>query len=507
MDINKIFYCFICLSSIEAFSQDRPNVVILYADDLGYGDVSCYNPSSKVQTPNIDRLAERGVLFTDAHAGSAISSPSRYSILTGSYSWRTDRKSGNPGPGEQPWIKEGTKTIASMLRDNGYSTVVIGKWGLGADWEPASRPGRKGLDVHPESIDFSKPIFAARTAGFTCEILTLWFRDYFKKYYPYYDAKGESKQYDGGGRWYFENGVSRGGNPQFEKFDMRDAQLYYIQSAVDFIDVVGGNKENPHCLVEKGQPFFLHFVPPMPHQPYVPAKQFQGKSGIGIYGDYIMEFDWAVGRIMNALERNKLLDNTIIIFTSDNGPEVNTYDYVDMYSHYSMGEFRGLKRDNYQGGHTVPFIVSYPKKFLQGRISNSLISQTDILRTLSDFLNLSLGKNDALDSFSFLDDLLLDERKNKVKQRTFAIHHSANGRLALRKGDWVLINGSSGNDSKESFSVKKRLGVKEHNELVELFNIKTDPKQTVNLAKDNPELVIEMMTELLKYVYSGRTYK
>lgn len=484
-------------------SQDKPNIILIYADDLGFGDLSCYNVSSKVKTPNIDKLAEKGVRFIDAHAGSAISSPSRYAILTGSYSWRTSRKRGNPDTGEQPWIIEGRTTIASMLSGNGYNTAAIGKWGLGADWKSAEKPGRKGNDVSQKSIDYTKPIYAAKTAGFTYESLHYWFRGMYRTHYPCHDLEEAAEKIDGGGRWYFENGISMEGEPRFKDFDMEEAQLYYIDKAVEYIDVAGGTKYNKNFNIKKNLPFFMYYAPHIPHYPHVPAKQFQGTSGVGLYGDFIHELDWAVGRIVTALERNKLLDNTIIIFTSDNGPEVQAYEYIKKYGHRSMGELRGIKRDLYQGGHTTPFIVSYPKKFKQGIVTDRLVSQTDILRTLADYLDIDLDKRYSEDSFSFLDELS-DDLEGSTSERTFAIHHSASGDLALRDGDWIFINRNRGDDSnREKEWFRHELGVIPHNEQVELYNLKQDPRQLKNLSAVYPERVQKMMRDLLKYVYEG----
>lgn len=485
-------------------AQSKPNVVLIYADDLGYGDVSCYNQSSKITTPNIDALAKNGVRFTDAHSPSSICSPSRYGILTGRYSWRTERKSGNPKPGEQPWIDKDRIALATMLKNNGYNTAAIGKWGLGADWEAAAKSNRKGLDFSPEAIDYSKPIYSGKAFGFDYEEVHLWFgKKVFQKKYPCHDEPDSAESVDGG-RWYFENGMSRNGDPKFENFDMEEAQMHYIQRSVDYINTYAKDINNTNYNFKKDAPFFLYYAPHIPHYPHVPAKQFQGTSGVGLYGDFIKELDWAVGEIVSTLKENNLLDNTIIIFTSDNGPENEVFSYINRFNHKSMKDFRGIKRDVYQGGHTVPFIVSYPEKIKNNKVSDRLVSQTDIMGTLADYLDINLDNNTAEDSFSFLDVLIEGEKVDK--KRDIAIHHSASGKLALRQGDeWVFINSHKGNDNLEPQWYRDELGVIPHSESTELFNIKEDPQQTKNLVKSNPDKAAELKKMLEGYIKSGRT--
>lgn len=483
--------------------EKKPNIIIIYADDLGFGDVSCYNLGSKITTPNIDKLAQNGMLFTDAHSPSCICSPSRYGILTGRYSWRTDRKQGNPEPGEQTWLDQGRLTIASMLRDEGYNTAVFGKWGLGSDWQSAAKQNREGIDVSADAIDYSKPIYSGKPFGFTHEEVHLWYgTKYYKRKYPCHYIRGTAELSDGG-RWYFVNGMSKGGNPKFEDFDMEEAQMHYIQRTVDYINAAAKGTQNKEFNLKKDAPFFLYYAPHIPHYPHVPAKQFQGTSGVGLYGDFVKELDWAVGQIVNTLQENNILDNSIIIFTSDNGPEKQVYGYIKDYDHYSMKDFRGVKRDLYQGGNTVPFIVSYPGKIEKRTVSNRLVSQTDILGTVADYLGIKLDNNAAEDSYSFLDEII---KNHQVEQkREIAIHHSASGKLALRKGDWIFINAEKGNDSEEPDWYREYLGVIPDSESSELFNLKEDPQETKNLVNVNPEKADEMKSLLEKYIEAGRT--
>jgi arylsulfatase A-like enzyme len=483
--------------SASSFAMSRPaehpNVVLIYADDLGFGDVSCYNPESKIPTPNIDRLAEQGVRFVDAHSPSTICSPSRYGILTGRYPWRTGLRRGNPPVGAQPWIEEGRIALPEMLRRAGYETAVFGKWGLGSDWNATARPGRRGLDVSAEAIDYSKPVYSGKPFGFTHEEVHLWFGGQFPgRVYPC-NLEPDAFEKADGARWYFENGLSRGGDPDFESFDMEEAQMHYIERTVDWIE-------------KADAPFFVYYAPHIPHWPHVPAPQFQGTTEMGFYGDFIAELDWAVGQIVQALEKTGQLENTLIFFTSDNGPEVQSYGYHQK-GHVSSGPWRGVKRDVWEGGHRTPFIVAWPGTVSSGRVSRRLVSQTDIFATIADLLNRPLPNDCAEDSFSFLDELLPSHAVGEP--RTLAIHHSGTSdKLALRKGEWVLIDAPSGDNAKQEPEwFRKKRGVVPHDQLVELFNLKDDPQQTRNRAAEFPEKVKELKQLLQKLEQSGRTRK
>ncbi len=490
----------VCLASQGA---ERPNVVIIYADDLGYGDVQCYNNDSKTLTPNIDKLAENGVRFTDAHSPSSISGPSRYALLTGCYSWRTPLKRMNPATGEDLRVEPDRETIASVFTAEGYNAAAIGKWGLGGNWSKAAREGREGLDVSPEAIDYSKPIEGALAMGFTYESIHRWFSSkYGVTKYPSSYEQG-ARKYNDGARWYFENGMSRDGDPAWESFDMREAQMYYIEKTVEYIRANGGKGENPAFNLKEDAPFFVYYAPHIPHLPHVPDEQFQGVTELGIYGDFIYQLDWAVGQIVEALEEIGQLENTMIIFASDNGPERHVYNLIESHDHRSMGDLRGVKRDLYQGGHNTPFIVSYPAAVAKGVVSDRLVSQTDLLATCADLIGGDYNRKQAEDSFSFIDELI--PSANVERKRDIAIHHSANGNLALRDGDWMLILGDSGSDSAEPEWFREELGA----ELIEtpygLFNLKDDPRQTKNLYNDYPDIVEKMRAELFYYVYEGGT--
>lgn len=492
--------------------NSRPNVVLIYADDLGYGDVHCYDARCRIPTPNLDALAARGVRFTNAHAPDTICSPSRYGILTGRYSWRTSRKAGNPAPGEQPWIDAGRTTLPSMLKERGYDTAAFCKWGLGGDWTAAARPGREGIDVSPAGIDYSKQIPFGECVGFTYDDLNIWFSyEHYTTTYPC-SREPDALEKQDGGRWYFENGWSRGGDPDFESFDMEAAQMHHLENAVRYIDAKGGRAEYEPYHIRDDAPFFLYYASSIPHWPHVPAPQFQGKTGMGYYGDYVYQLDWSVGQILEALERNGMRDNTLVIFTSDNGPERQCYDYVRDYGHYSMGDWRGVKRDLWEGGHRIPFILSWPGIADNGAVSERFVSQTDIIGTVADYLGCALPNDAAEDSFSFLDELVDDHKV--AQRRDLAVYHSCNNKMAIRHGDWVYVDGPTGDNEKgkgETRSMQEpqwfrdMRGVEPHDESCELFNLADDPQELRNLASEMPDKAAEMKQRLTRAMEAGRT--
>ena len=458
-----------------------PNIVIVYADDLGYGDVSFLNRDSKIRTPSIDRLARSGIWFTDAHSPDSICSPSRYGLLTGRYSWRTRLKKGNPKPGEQPLIEDGRLTLPWMLRRLGYDTAVIGKWGLGADWKSAARPGRKGLATDPGSIDYRKPVRSGSLAGFSYDYLHLWFGYRIRKFYR---NPGDPTRWMDGGRWYFENGMAVGGpasDANLRAFDMRKAQFDQIGRCVDYIDAKGERIERPRFHQRPGAPFFLYYAAHIPHTPLVPEKRFQGKSAVGSYGDYVLELDYAVGRILDALERNGLRENTIVVFTSDNGPEKICYPRIKKYGHFSMDGLRGVKRDVWEGGHREPFIVSWPAGIRGRGRRERLVSQLDLFATFADLLGFPLPADAAEDSFSFASEI--DPAAGEsTPRRTSLVYHTADGKFAVRSGRWVLVEGSSGdNGGQEPAWFRKMRGVAPHKEPREVFDLGADPSERINL--------------------------
>ena len=423
----------------------RPNIVYILADDMGYGDMECNNPASKIPTPNLNRLAEQGMRFTDAHAGSSVCTPSRYSIMTGRYCWRSRLKEGIVWQWDGALIEPDQKTVAQLLREQDYQTACIGKWHLGLDWklQDGSQPsdhvnfGEMMSDQRAEigrQIDYTKrigggPVDRGFESYFGVDVPNFppytWFENDRVVEIPSVQKPDEQYGHPGASipGWSLEKMV-----PEFTR------------RAVDYIE--------SQSATEK--PFFLYLPLTSPHSPVVPNEEFKGKSGIGNYGDFVCEVDWVVGQVDAALESSGLSDDTLVIFTSDNGPESRTHDEEGAYQryrnhqHYSMGELRGVKRDLWEGGHRVPFIAKWPREVSVGATCDQLISLSDFMATCAEMSGATLIDGEAEDSVSILK-LLRGEQD--ASPREFAVHHSCNGRFAVRRGDWVYIDYPTGEDN------------------------------------------------------------
>ena len=468
--------------------QDYPNIIFILADDLGYGDPACYNTDSKIPTPNMDKLASQGMRFTDAHTPSTVCSPTRYAVLTGRYAWREPRLvKGVLAANDKPVIETERKTVADMLQEKGYQTAAIGKWHLGLDWQliEPEKPVTVG------NIDWSKPqLSGIREQGFDYSFSLGW---------P---------------AWTFtENGVALA--EPIEKFDLQkigpdligpnNIKGYkspdyehekmlpmFTGKAVEFIENASAGKK----------PFFLFFTPMCPHKPVVPNKEFIGKSEAGLYGDFVAELDDALGQILNALDKSSVSDNTLIFLTSDNGPENTAYERILNTNHYSMGDLRGVKRDLWEGGHRVPFIVRWPGKTPASALNHQTICLVDLMATLAAITGYELSSHDAEDSHDILAAIL--GKKIEDPARTAIIHHAPNAKQAIRKGDWVLIDARSGDINDEPAWVKETLGVVEHDEEKELFNLAEDPQQINNLYSRFPGKAKELGDELDRIREAGK---
>lgn len=476
-----------CNSTTKSDLTEKPNILFIHCDDLGYGDPGCYNPESKIPTPNMDRLAKEGIRFTDAHTPAAICGPSRQGLLTGCYPWRHQGKIDNGNAYDQVMIKEGRTTIPGLLRDNGYNTAIMGKWGVRFDWKSALKEGASDnpLTMNSESFDYSKPIHGPNIRGFDYSFCNIYFGNKEKAH-----PSGQ-----GNNHWFFENGMICDLDfPKFDQFDYHNQQPRITQKTIDYLDVYAGKKENIDFKIDRSKPFFIYYATPAPHEPIVPNKEFKGVSKAGDYGDYVAELDYRIGQILKKLEELGLVKSTIVILSSDNGPEQIAYPRIQEYGHYSMGEWRGVKRDNWEGGNRVPFIVRWPEKILPNTVNSTPICLTDLLATFAEMVDTKLPTNQAEDSYSILS-LLLKNKAVKYK-RAPIVYHTFTRNMAIRDGDWVLIDAPSGMQSKEPDWFRKERGVKEHSEQVELFNLKNDPQQLENLASKYPEKVKELKAKL-----------
>lgn len=465
--------------------QNRPNIIFILADDLGYGDVSCFNEKGKIPTPNIDRIAKTGLRFTDAHSGSAVCTPTRYGILTGRYSWRSPLKKGVLGHYNKPIIPKTRTTMASMLKQQGYQTAVMGKWHLGWNW-PTTDNKAPVDNANAFNLDFSKPLEGGP--------LDLGF-DYFfgmdaPNFPPYVyvenkhtmamPAKFYSRQP------YNDCRPGRG----IEGWDLATIMGELQQRSVSYID--RSSKQQ--------QPFFLYLPLTAPHTPIAPSNAFKDKSGLNVYADFVMEVDQFVGAISEALIRNNISDNTILIFTSDNGcsPEAN-YTLLASKGHDPSSGFRGMKTDLFEGGHRVPLVLQWPARVKPSGTVSQTVSLNDFMASFAAITGYQLTDDEAEDSYDLSRLLFNPTYKKAIREAT--VHHSIDGSFAIRQGKWKLLlaAGSGGWSSPRTDKEKEGLP------LVQLYDLYTDPAEKENLYQRYPKKVKELEDLLNKYKSQGRS--
>ncbi|MCD6354715.1 MAG: arylsulfatase, partial [Prolixibacteraceae bacterium] len=458
----------------------KPNIIFVLADDLGYGDVSCFNEKSKIKTPNIDKMAAEGMRFTDMHTSSSVCTPTRYGILTGRYNWRSPIKQGVLSGSSKALIPTSRTIVASLLKRAGYHTGYIGKWHLGWDWS---------MDEEGK-IDFSKPVtHTPNDLGF----------DY---------AYGHCGSLDMAPYVYVENGMPtaipdsiveaskvpyvfyREGDIAPD-FDFKDVTPNFFRHAMSFISKQAQTKN----------PFFLYLPIPSPHTPIVPTKEWQGKSGLNPYGDFVMEIDKYMGELLKTIKDSGIEKNTLIIFTSDNGcsPQAK-FDVLLAKGHNPSYVFRGHKADIFEGGHRVAYIAKWPAVIKNGTTYDKTVCSTDFMATCADIAGIQLKDNEGEDSYSLMP--VFKNPSGKGYKREYTIHHSINGSFSIRKGDWKLevCPGSGGwSDPRPQKAVK--LGLPD----IQLYDLKTDIAEKSNVYKKYPEKVKELYSLLIKCVDDGRS--
>lgn len=468
-----------------------PNIIILYADDLGYGDLRCYNPDSKIPTPNLDRLAAAGTRFTDGHSSSGICTPSRYAMLTGRHHWRDFH--GIVNSFDASVFKKDQLTLPEMLKGKGYTTACIGKWHLGWDWDAIRKPGTPRKSVQPGDFDWTKrvpdgPLAHGFDHYFGDDVINFppyaWIVDDRLPRAPDTVIDGNFKEPTKEGQWEARPG------PALSDWDFYEVLPTLTQKSVEWVRGRKGTQE----------PFFLYVPFPSPHAPIIPNDEFDGKSQAGPYGDFVFQTDAAVGRILEALEESGHADNTIVIFTGDNGPEGYAYARDEKYGHWSAAPLRGLKRDIYEGGHHVPFLVCWPGVTKPGSVSDALVSQVDLMATFAALLGITIPDGQAIDSVNFLEYL---EGQGKPP-RTHMVHNTSEGRYAFRDGEWLLVDAKSGYARPAPKSWDAKHGYPpDDGEPVELYNLKDDIGQRNNLASEHPDRV-QAMAALLAQVRESR---
>ena len=422
-----------CQQKISDNTIEKPNIIIILADDMGYGDIETLNPKSKIPTPHLNQLASQGMIFTDAHSNSAVCTPTRYGLLTGRYCFRTRLKRGVLAGFSPSLIEPGRETIASFLQKQGYHTGCVGKWHLGVDWKKKNpeQPLWEGFQFLPTSsdnVDYTAPVDGGPLDhgfdyGFIAPAAISFPYCYIENEYVvdtnmyYREAMEEQVK---GVHWR-EGHSSQSFEPENVMSEITNKALNYVKDMT---------------AKQPGKPFFLYFPLTAPHRPYVPIESFKGKSGAGLYGDFCMEVDYSVGQVMKLLESLNIKDNTLLIFTSDNGSRW-TEEEINQYDHRSNYIFRGMKSMLYEGGHRVPFIVRWPGKVKKASASGQMVNMTDFLATFADYFQADLDYNAGEDSYSFSPALL--NQKAVLPSRDHLINRSFKGKTAIRNGPWKLL--------------------------------------------------------------------
>ena len=486
---------------ISAAPAQRPNILFILADDLGYGDVGCYNTNSKIPTPHLDRLATQGMRFTDAHAPASVCSPTRYALLTGRYAWRSRLQRGVLAPWDKPLIESGRLTVGSLLQQHGYVTACIGKWHLGWSWPTQDgKPAAVGSN-RLSNVAFTQPI----ADGPTTRGFDYYFGTDVPNYPPYCFIENDRTvgipSVPDSGR---AEGFNRPG-PMLPGWTLVDILPELTRRAVRYVEQAAKTQK----------PFFLYLPLTSPHYPVVPAPEFKGKSGAGDYGDFVVQTDWTVGAVLQALDHAGVATNTLVIFTSDNGPEVTgevkpgCYDRAQAFGHYSMGELRGAKRDLWEGGHRVPFVARWPDKIKPGTVSDEPICHVDFLATVATLLGAPLAADAAQDSVNVLPALLGEKRERPLREAI--VHHAGSGKFALRQGDWVLIDAPTGDDNGGPQRNGEPAWLKQARHYIadpmpgELFNVHDDLSERRNLYAEQPVVVQRLKALLEQYKSQGRS--
>jgi len=477
----------------------KPNIIYILCDDLGYGDVKCLNPQGKIPTPHLDKLAAAGMYFTDVHSSSSVCSPTRYGIMTGRYNWRTKLQSGVLGGLSPRLIEPGRLTVAQLLKNNGYHTAAIGKWHLGMDW--VKKEGKTVAELNVESadqihnVDYAQPIKNGPNAvGFdyyygisaSLDMVPYTFIENDRvtklptvdKDFPMFLGRAQGKCRLG---------------PAAPDFEVEDVLPTLTTKAIGYV-------KSRAAEAKAGKPFFLYLPLASPHTPIAPTKEWQGKSGLNHYADFVMQTDAAIGQLLAELDKQALAENTLVIVTSDNGcsPQAD-FPALLAKGHNPSYEFRGHKADIFDGGHRVPFLVRWPARVKAGTLSQQLLCLTDFMATAAEIIGAKTPDNAAEDSVSFLPALL---GTAKASLREALVHHSINGSFAIRQGNWKLaLCRESGGWSDPRPGTPKATALPP----VQLFDLDKDIGEQINVQDKHPEVVARLTKLLEKYVADGRS--
>lgn len=463
-------------ASLAAQAQpapNRPNIVYILADDLGWGDMACYNPDTAIPMPNANRLAAQGTRFTDMHSSSAVCSPSRYSLMTGRYCWRTSLKSGVLNGYSPNLIEAGRLTVPAMLKSLGYYTAGVGKWHLGLG-DDAKTDYSKTL--HPGPLDHGFDYYFGIPASLDMEPY-LYFENDRVVEPPTSHTDGKDKP----------RGVFWRPGAMAPHFDIDQTLPTLTAKAVDIV------RER----AAKPQPFFLYLAMTGPHTPWLPTPEFRGKSNAGDYGDFVCEVDAMLGRVLDALEQSGAASNTIVVFASDNGADWKLEDLA-RYPHRANANWHGEKADVWEGGHRIPFVVRWPGHVRAGGVSNELGCLSDLMATLASVTGYTLPRDAGEDSFDLLPAWL---GKNTKPIRPDIIHHSNGGVFSIRRGNWKLEEGLGSGGFSAPVTVEPAPGGPKG----QLYDLEKDPGELNNLYQKRPEIVDSLSSLLEKYKREGRT--
>jgi arylsulfatase A-like enzyme len=471
--IGLLVFCLLLCGSANA--AEKPNMVVILVDDMGYGDPGCYNPDSKIPTPHIDSLARQGMRFTDAHSPGALCHPSRYGLLTGQYPFRTDVSAWR----KQPLIKDGQTTIASLLRSQGYRTAMVGKWHLGFRETGYDKP----LPGGPVDCGFDT-YFGLRAST---------------DIPPYFYIRGdravspptehiEANNSEGWspiqGAFWRAGGIAPG-------LELKDVLPRFTDEAVAVIQ--------DHAKADTDEPLMLYLAYPAPHTPWLPSAEFQGRSEAGMYGDFVVMVDAMIGRVLAALDAAHMTDETLVIFSSDNGPVWYDRD-VERFGHDSSGGLRGMKGDAWENGHRMPFLVRWPGKVQAGSVSDQTICFTDMLATFAAIVGVELPEDAGPDSFDILP-VLLGRQPPDVPIRGPLVIPAADGTLSIRSGPWKLIAGLGS----RGFSEPRRIAPTAGGPDGQLYHLVDDLGETNNLYQQKPDIVNHLKAELARTCAAGRS--
>jgi arylsulfatase A len=492
-------------------ASDKPNIIFILADDMGYGDVSGLNPFARTQTPAIDKLMGEGITFTEAHASASVCTPSRYGLLTGRYAFRSEHASKGIEGFTGPVIERGRITLASLLKNAGYTNACIGKWHLGVSWQTkdgnkplldtntgysnvdfskkvTGGPNDYGFDysfIHPASLDIPPYLFLRNHEAVDPDVILT--TGHYPKQLENTNYAWDKKHTDDLAV-YWEKGVWWRQGEMSRSFRMEDCHTEIVKEGVAFIEKQ--SSEN------REKPFFLYLPLTGPHTPWLPTVQFKGKSSIGLYGDFIFDIDDAVAQIKNVLERNGITENTILIFSSDNGaywPQ----EEIELFAHDSNQGRKGQKGDVWDGGHRIPLIISWPAKIKKAATYEHLVSLTDFFATFIELTGQKPEASQGEDSFSFLHVLNGDTEK---AVRNSMVHQSG-GFYGIRTGDWKFIDGlGSGGFSQPARLVPNGKGPKG-----QLYNTKEDALESQNLYFQYPEKVNQLSGFMEEIIEKGHT--